>query len=118
MHRHSLDSASVTSILISAGIFATTIQAQDFKDVVGDRIIGRKTLPIVAPDTSRPVLMISILLWSVVISKLWGLDNLASFAFIQLALAVGMRYVFLKSVKSDERSYYLYNVGECLSRAL
>ena len=117
MHRHSLDSASVTSILISAGIFATTIQAQDFKDTVGDRIIGRNTLPIVAPDISRPILMILILLWSVGLSRLWGLDNLAFLAFIQFALAVGLRYVFLKSIKSDQKSYYLYNVSICLAHA-
>ena len=107
---------SVTSIITSAGILATTIQAQDFKDTEGDQLIGRKTLPIVAPHSSRPILMISLLLWAIGLSKIWELDPLASSTFILLALTVGVRFMLLKSIKSDQRSFYLYNVRICLPR--
>ena len=36
-NRHALDNVGVMSVLASVGIFATTIQAQDFKDTDGDR---------------------------------------------------------------------------------
>ncbi|KAF5344479.1 hypothetical protein D9758_014139 [Tetrapyrgos nigripes] len=59
----SLDQIAIYSVCISTGIFATTIQAQDFKDIPGDRMIGRRTLPIVLPDIARETLMIALLFW-------------------------------------------------------
>lgn len=101
------------SVLASAGMIASTIQAQDFKDAEGDRLVGRKTLPIVAPTVARPTLMLALMLWSVVLSALWGLSTLSALAFNLLAFVVGMRFVTLDSVKADQRSFYLYNVGVC-----
>ncbi|KAF8959405.1 UbiA prenyltransferase family-domain-containing protein [Flammula alnicola] len=40
-----LDFAGSFSIFIIASILATTIQAQDFQDVDGDKLVGRRTLP-------------------------------------------------------------------------
>ena len=80
-NRHALDNVGVMSVLASVGIFATTIQAQDFKDTDGDRLVGRKTLPIVAPYTARPTLMLALMLWSVGLSSLWGLSISAALAF-------------------------------------
>ena len=101
---------SVTSILTSAGVFATTIQAQDFKDTEGDKAVGRTTLPIVAPRSSRPILMVLLLIWAIGLTKVWNLDTIASATFVLLALTVGVRFMFLTSIKADQRSYYLYNV--------
>ena len=117
-NRHALDNVGVMSVLASAGIFATTIQAQDFKDTEGDRLVGRKTLPIVAPYTVRPTLMLALMLWSVGLSALWGLSIYAALAFNILSFTVGMRYVSLDSVKDDQRSFYLYNVGDLFSRTV
>lgn len=99
---------------MSAGIIATTIHAQDFKDAEGDRIVGRKTLPIIAPTIARPTLMLVIILWSICLSSLWGLSMAIAVVFNILALTVGIRYVSLNSIKSDQRSFYLYNVGVLL----
>ena len=115
-NRHALDNVGVMSVLASVGIFATTIQAQDFKDTDGDRLVGRKTLPIVAPYTARPTLMLALMLWSVGLSALWGLSIYAALAFNILSFTVGMRYVSLDSVKDDQRSFYLYNVGDLFFR--
>ncbi|KAL5476971.1 hypothetical protein ACEPAI_3157 [Sanghuangporus weigelae] len=117
-NRHALDNISWLSVLCSAGIFATTIQAQDFKDTEGDRLVGRKTLPIIAPGVARPTLMLALLAWSVGLSALWHLSTRASLAYVVLALAVGARYVTLNSIKSDQRSFYLYNVWLSASHAL
>lgn len=102
-------------MLCSAGIFATTIQAQDFKDTEGDRLVGRKTLPIVAPELARPTLMLALLAWSVGLSSLWSLSTKVSLAYIILAVAVGLRYITFNSIKADQRSFYLYNVSVLIS---
>ncbi|KAJ6544324.1 hypothetical protein B0H19DRAFT_1380609 [Mycena capillaripes] len=41
-----LDNAGWLAILLSASIFATTIYAQDFRDVIGDALINRDTIPL------------------------------------------------------------------------
>lgn len=99
------------SVCASAGIFFTTIQAQDFKDTEGDKLIGRKTLPIVAPTIARPTLMLALMAWSVGLSLLWQTNAVVSFVFNALALSVGGRYVALKSIREDQVSFYLYNVS-------
>ncbi|KAL5535076.1 hypothetical protein ACEPAF_3169 [Sanghuangporus sanghuang] len=117
-NRHGLDNISILSVLCSAGIFATTIQAQDFKDTEGDRLVGRKTLPIVAPSVARPTLMLALLAWSSALSSLWRLAAVPAIVFHFLALSVGGRFMTLKSIKADQRSFYLYNVWLSVAHAL
>lgn len=107
---YSIDSISWWSCLCSAGIFATTIQAQDFKDTVGDKLIGRKTLPIVYPDIARPTLMLALAIWSIGLSLLWQLSAQTALAFNILGMAVGGRFISKTNCKADQRSFYLYNV--------
>ena len=53
--RETLDSIAIASICISSGILATTYHAQDLKDIHGDRIAGRRTLPIVSPVIAQNI---------------------------------------------------------------
>jgi len=115
---HRLDGIGFMSICASAGIFATTIQAQDFKDTIGDKLIGRQTLPIVAPGLARPTLMLALSAWSVGLSILWHMDAFTTLAFNVLALAVGGRYMALKSIAADQKSFYLYNVWLSVAHVL
>ncbi|KAI5120554.1 hypothetical protein M0805_000282 [Coniferiporia weirii] len=115
---HALDKISAASILCSAGFSASTIQAEDFKDIKGDRLIGRKTLPIVAPTIARPTLMLGLLAWSISLSTLWCLSTIGALAFIALALLVGIRFVVLDTIEADQRSYYLYNVWLSVAHVL
>lgn len=103
---HRLYGICVTSILCSASISASTGQAQDFKDIVGDRLVGRKNLPIVAPNISRPTLMLRFLAWSVYLSAIWRLSTVVALAFILLALLVGIRFIVFDTIKADQRGYY------------
>ena len=60
------------AVIASAGIFLTTIQAQDFKDTEGDRLIGRKTLPIVVAEP----MLLSFLSLGPVMIVVDGVENL------------------------------------------
>ena len=102
------------SIVCSTGIFATTIQAQDFKDTAGDQLIGRKTLPIVAPTLARATLMLALLVWTFALTNLWKLSVASTLAFHVLALLVGGRFVLLNGFKADQNSFYYYNVSVVL----
>ena len=92
-------------------VVTTTIHAEDFKDVVGDALVGRRTLPIVAPAFARysfPFLMIG---WSIFLSMIWKLSLTITVAYIALGTLVGWRFAAYDSVKADQRSFYLYSVS-------
>ncbi|KAI0043716.1 hypothetical protein FA95DRAFT_1498188 [Auriscalpium vulgare] len=108
--RHSLDGVGILAIAISAGIFATTIQAQDFKDRDGDGAIGRQTIPLVLPSIARYTVIIPLLLWSTGLSVLWRLDAVAGCTFVALATFVGVRFLGHTSIPEDQVSFYWYNV--------
>ena len=99
------------SILCSAGIFLTTIQAQDFKDLAGDALVGRHTLPLVHPSLARPTLLVALAIWSVALSMLWDLSTRTTIVFNLLGAAVGGRFLLKTGIKADQRSFYLYNVS-------
>ncbi len=103
-----LGDSTSEAILRGALIVLTTIHAQDFQDVPGDRIQGRKTLPIVAPTASR-ISMIFLLMWSMwlgVISQ----TIVAQIFLISGAIVVGGRFMLFRTVPADRISYVLYNV--------
>ncbi|KLO15620.1 hypothetical protein SCHPADRAFT_824480 [Schizopora paradoxa] len=107
---HYLDSTARLSILCSAGIFFTTIQSQDFKDVEGDTMIGRKTIPIVHPTLAAPTLALALMTWAVGLAYLWHTNFLVTAASNILSLWVGVCYMTSSTVKEYQRSFYLYNV--------
>ncbi|KAJ7615482.1 UbiA prenyltransferase family-domain-containing protein [Roridomyces roridus] len=105
-----LDHIAVISVAISGGIFATTIHAQDFKDVDGDRAIGRRTIPIVLPSIARWTVIIPLTLWSLGLAFVWELDLIAALVFVSLAISVGTQYLRSTSVRGDQVGFYWYNV--------
>ena len=108
---HRIDDIVVRGVISSACILATTIHAQDFKDVDGDIAVGRKTLPIVSPRMSRHSMLIGLPVCSLGIAYVWELQFVPCCALFCLAVLIGWRYVLHKDVESDQTSYLLYNVS-------
>ncbi|KAF8905771.1 UbiA prenyltransferase family [Gymnopilus junonius] len=108
--RSKLDFTGALSIFIISAILATTIQAQDFQDVDGDKSVGRSTLPIAFPNLSRYTLLITLLLWSAYLTCIWEIGGIGSIGFTCLAMVVGLRYYLLRTTKDDEVSYFMYNI--------
>jgi 4-hydroxybenzoate polyprenyltransferase len=106
-----IDPIAKLAIVLSGGIFATTIHAQDFKDIEGDRKIGRRTIPIVLPVFSRVTVIIPMVLWSFGLGRVWDLGAEVAAPFVALALVVGGRFLLFRSVAEDQVSFYLYNVS-------
>ncbi|KAF4621148.1 hypothetical protein D9613_000280 [Agrocybe pediades] len=89
-----LDGTAYTALTCSALLILTTITAQDFADVEGDKLSHRRTMPIIAPNGSRWV---------------WGLDMYSGCGFLALGTLVGLRYFCFRDPRSDRSSYVLYN---------
>ena len=109
-HPSKVDHIALLSIVIGTGVFATTIQTQDFKDVEGDRLIGRQTLPIVWPEVARHTVLPLMLAWSICLSIMWDIGAEVAVPFIGLAVFVGLRFFVKRDIPADQLSFYLYNV--------
>ncbi|EIW54169.1 uncharacterized protein TRAVEDRAFT_132197 [Trametes versicolor FP-101664 SS1] len=105
-----LDGIALCSVLASTGIFATTIHTQDFKDVDGDRAIGRQTIPIVFGAAARWTVIVPLVLWSVGLSVFWGLSIVAGAAVTALSVYVGVLYLKGKTIHEYQVAFYWYNV--------
>lgn len=97
-------------MLASTGIFATTIHAQDFQDIDGDRDIGRRTIPIVFGAAARYTVLVPLVLWSLGLSIFWGLSAARGTALTALAVHVSVLYVRAWTVREYEIAYCWYNV--------
>lgn len=107
----SIDQIAFRSILTTTWIYATTTQAQDFKDVIGDKKIDRSTIALEFPRSGRPTMAVGILMWSIFLGMVWDIGTLASCYLICLAVFVGWRYCLLNGRRNDQVSFYWYNVS-------
>ncbi|KLO11399.1 hypothetical protein SCHPADRAFT_831206 [Schizopora paradoxa] len=114
----SLSRVAQRALICSLGIFASTIYAQDFKDVEGDAKVGRKTVPIIYPSLAAPALSLAMLGWSVFLINLWHIGYLTASAFGSMALFTAMSYLSSTTVVGYQKSYYLYNIWMTFAHCL
>ncbi|TFK49264.1 hypothetical protein OE88DRAFT_403802 [Heliocybe sulcata] len=100
----------INAVAISGLLLLTTIHAQDFKDVVGDRLQGRRTLPIAMPSLSRTSLFVAMSFWSFLLPQLWQVDLSIALPFGALGFLVGLQCYWYRSAKADRIMYMIYNV--------
>jgi len=116
--RTKLDNVGILAVLLSVVIYATTIQTSDFQDCEGDRLVGRKTMPLTMPTLARPFVFVAMTGWSIILSYLWQLAHLQAAIFSGMGLYVGLRFLTLKSVKEDKVSFNWYNLWLTLAHVL
>ena len=90
-------------------MFVTTSHAQDFKDVIGDKLVGKHTFPIEYPTASR-IAMFTTVFWSVLLTIIWRLSIPVAIIFNVVGLILPMRLWGKRDIKADQRSYYMYCV--------
>jgi hypothetical protein len=101
---------NMISFAINALIILSTIHAQDFRDEVGDKLMGRRTIPIVWPEGSRIGILLMLTGWSIGLSWACGLAFLFSVPFCAWAAFIGLRFFRKRTSEEDQRSYRYYNV--------
>ncbi|KAH9934290.1 UbiA prenyltransferase family-domain-containing protein [Fomitopsis serialis] len=107
-----------SAVYASAGIFASTIHTQDFKDVLGDSSVGRRAIPIVFPRIARITPLIGLLFWTISLTVVWVVDWGTSAVLFTIALNVGYRFLRLRTMHEDQVSFYWYNVWLSFAHAL
>ncbi|KAF7359991.1 Digeranylgeranylglyceryl phosphate synthase [Mycena venus] len=107
-----LDIIALQSLLCSCLVILTTIHAQDFSDIDGDVALGRVTLPIYAPSTSRVFTFIALVVWSDILGLLWSIGPRSHLALCGLGGVVGWRFFQFRTRKDDANTYLAYNVSD------
>ncbi|KAL2836246.1 hypothetical protein BJY01DRAFT_59563 [Aspergillus pseudoustus] len=99
-------------------IFATTGHAQVFRDRTADRLMNRKTLPLLLPPrVARYSLAGLILLWTAALVFLWSPPDVVSAVFVMTALCAGGA-VSARWDEADQWGYVGYAVWLLLVNVL
>ncbi|KAF8590044.1 hypothetical protein K439DRAFT_1651394 [Ramaria rubella] len=106
----SISSSSIAALITSSLIVFTTIHAADFRDEKGDRLEGKNTLPISFPEASRIGMLVSLVLWSSALGRLWNVDFILSSILLVMGTIVGLRFMCQRNAAADRKSYLLYNL--------
>ncbi|KIY68827.1 hypothetical protein CYLTODRAFT_421278 [Cylindrobasidium torrendii FP15055 ss-10] len=101
-------------IIGSVIIICTTIHAQDFCDVDGDRASGRSTFPIAYPETSRITMLTLPFLWSLVICLFSTAHVGVLAALVASSVWISYRFYLIRNLEADKASYLYYNIWLCL----
>jgi 4-hydroxybenzoate polyprenyltransferase len=110
-----MDFVSITAVIISGILIFTTIQAQDFPDVEGDKALGRMTFPIYAPEFSRAFTLFATVTWSMFLSWFWGVGPVSAAFLVFFGTFVGLRYYHWRTLEADKKSYLIFNVRPQIS---
>ena len=114
------NTAFISAHLLNTLLIFTTIHAQDFQDIEGDRATGRVSLPIVYPSVSRASMAGLLPCWSIFASLFWGLRPVISTGLVVLGACVGGMF-YMKAAQrcaQDKHAYRAYNVSSCFCREL
>lgn len=91
--------------------FATTSHLQDFRDMAGDSLAGRTTLPLVMGDwPARVSVVAGLALWTEVASQFWGLGWMARSLSLTAELTLSANLFLDRSQPGDSRSWRLWSV--------
>ena len=105
-----ISARTAMSFAINALIIVSTIYAQDFRDEIGDKYMGRRTIPILWPKGSRIGILVVLAAWSIGLAWACDLGPFFSVLFCAMAMFVGIRFFRKRTAEADQRSYRYYNV--------
>ncbi|KAL9015486.1 MAG: hypothetical protein Q9185_007119 [Variospora sp. 1 TL-2023] len=107
--RTEISEQGYTWIALISGVILTTMQIQDLKDMPGDSQRGRRTLPLIFGHiTSRWMIAICILLWSLSCALFWHSHPSAYVMTISLGGLVAYRVLRWQSADADSRTWKLW----------
>ncbi|BAZ42305.1 1,4-dihydroxy-2-naphthoate octaprenyltransferase [Calothrix sp. NIES-4101] len=112
-----------TWILTMSAIWTILVPVQDFRDIEGDRIVYRQTLPIlIGEKASRILVSLGFVILPLVVhiilmmpaGNTWNV-LLCDFTLAVLSWAIAARILFCRNPKADHRTYMLFTYWYCLA---
>lgn len=104
----SLSAAGTVWTSVISLVILTTMQVQDIKDQDGDRLKGRKSVPIVLGDSfTRWTVAIPVIFWSLFCPYYWSM-GIFGWMTVSFGLLVAWRCLSLREKSSDEKTWKLW----------
>ncbi|KAL8738659.1 MAG: hypothetical protein Q9181_000576 [Wetmoreana brouardii] len=99
-----------TWIAVISGVILTTMQVQDLKDQPGDRMRGRRTIPLVLGDTfSRWMIAVCVAIWSFYCVCFWDFQQPMVYAVLMtVGGLVSFRALRRRNPKEDTRTWKIW----------
>ncbi|KAI1120960.1 UbiA prenyltransferase family [Nemania abortiva] len=98
-------------LALLTAIFATTSHTQDFRDMEGDRIAGRRTIPLVFGDTqSRRFVALAVTIWTNVACWFWEVGWIEGAWSMFAGALVVLNLLLYRSREGDVLSWKLWVV--------
>ena len=96
---------------VIAAVIFTTVHLQDMYDQPGDRIRGRRTVPLVIGDgRARWMTAITMLFRGYLCPRFWSSAKTVTALSVLLAGAVAARCLMLRTIEADRLTFKLWNV--------
>ena len=96
---------------VIAAVIFTTVHLQDMYDQAGDRIRGRRTVPLVIGDEpARCMNAITMIFWGYACPRFWDPARTIVALSLLLAGTVAARSLTLKTIEDDRVTFKLWNV--------
>ena len=94
-----------------AGIIFTTVHLQDMYDQAGDRIRGRKTVPLVIGDfPARCSIAVSMVFWIHICPIFWNVNTIIMVLSVSLGATVAARTLLVTSIQADRLTFKIWNI--------
>jgi 4-hydroxybenzoate polyprenyltransferase len=115
-----LSSVAIACIVFSSIMFGTTINIQDFRDIDGDKKLGRRTLPlVVGTGPARVVSIVALLMiplaayYLLVQHQNAAIRNTITLLLLIINMYIGLRVWNAKTAADDHASYQLHTYQFC-----
>ena len=101
----------VTWFAIIAAVVFSTVQTQDMYDQAGDRLRGRRTIPLVLGDSlGRWSIALPMVFWSWFVPRFWESTAAEYAAPVILGATVVFRTLNSRKVEDDKRTFRIWNI--------
>ena len=96
---------------VIAAVIFTTVHLQDMYDQLGDRIRGRRTVPLVIGDgPARWMTAITMIFWGYLCPRFWHSAMRVTALSVLLAGTVAARCLMLRTIEADRLTFKLWNM--------
>lgn len=96
-------------ILLTAAVVMTTIHAQDLPDIAGDKVRGRRTIPLVYGDSwARWSIAVLVPTWSMICLNFWQVHALGWMTLLFIAGTMALLVILRRDHSSDKQVWRLW----------